>query len=113
MLADVLRGDGHEVETVHSGQQALARLGERVFDIVLSDLRMPGLDGRALHAALEAGSPQHLERIAFITGDTMDGPMRAFLEGSGRPYLEKPIRPDEVRNLVAAIRARGAKGGRG
>lgn len=110
MLAEVLRESGHRVEVVHSGQAALRCIEARAFDVVLSDLRMPGLDGPALHAALERTSPELVARLAFITGDTMDGRMREFLERAGRPFLEKPIRPDEVRALVAAIGGRHSRG---
>lgn len=103
MLADILHEDGHRIEVVHSGQDALARIAEHGFDVVLSDLRMPGLDGPALHAALARSKPELLARLAFITGDTMDGPMRRFLESAARPHLEKPIHPDELRALVAGI----------
>lgn len=64
---------------------------------------MPEMNGPALHAALHRSHPEYRDRIAFITGDTMDGPMRRFLEATTRPYLEKPIRPHEVRALVASI----------
>ena len=103
MIADVLHIDGHRVEVVRSGEAALARIAEHDFAIVLSDLRMPDLDGPALYAALARIHPQYLERIAFVTGDTMEGPMRQFLERVGRPWLDKPIRPDEVRALVAEL----------
>ena len=52
-LTRLLRRDGHTVDTAPNGRMALARLQERAYDLILSDLRMPELDGSGLYQALE------------------------------------------------------------
>ena len=66
---------------------------------------MPNLDGPSLFEELKANEPELVERLAFVTGDTMSPKAREFLEASGRPYIEKPIRPQELRDLVHNLTA--------
>lgn len=100
MMADILADDGHSVEIAHSGSQALDIIEKRPFDLVLSDLRMPDLDGPAMFDAIREARQDLVSRIAFITGDTMSTRIRDFLQVSRRPYIEKPIAPQDVRDLV-------------
>jgi DNA-binding NarL/FixJ family response regulator len=64
---------------------------------------MPGLDGPSLFRHLEANHPELVERVAFITGDTLSGEIHKFLQATRRPYLEKPVGPDDIRDLVRQI----------
>jgi PAS domain S-box-containing protein len=100
MLADILEEEGHKVEIAHSGSQALDKIELNDFDLILSDLRMPDIDGPAMFDAIREARPDMVSRIAFITGDTMSGRIRTFLQESERPYIEKPITPQDVRDLV-------------
>jgi two-component system NtrC family sensor kinase len=65
------------------------------------------MGGAALHAWLERRRPELCGRVAFVTGDTLGHGAGAFLARSGRPVLEKPFVPAEVRRLVAALRPGG------
>lgn len=107
LLGDILRADGHRVEIAHSGSAALETIEQRDFDIILSDLRMPGLDGPSLYRVLEERQSDLLSRVAFITGDALSPKIKSFLQTVGRPYIEKPIIPQEVRNLVRLVSESG------
>ena len=89
LVADILRFDGHDVETANSGKRALELIAQNDFDVILSDLRMPGLDGPTLFRHLEESRPELVSCIAFITGDTLSTDIHQFLKSSQRPYLEK------------------------
>jgi CheY-like chemotaxis protein len=102
MLAEILALDGHRVEQAADGNEALARLAERRFDLVISDLLMPALDGPALYERLRQTDPAMAERVLFITGDTLSVSAQQFLERAGRPVIEKPLSPDEIRRAVGA-----------
>ncbi|BBK32368.1 PAS domain S-box-containing protein [Stella humosa] len=103
VVAAMLRHTGDRVEIAMSGGEALARLRDAPFDLILSDLRMPGLDGEALFGLLAREQPHMLARLGFITGDAMGGQAQRFLARCGRPFLEKPITPADLSRLVAAI----------
>ena len=73
------------------------------YDLIISDLRMPGVSGHDLHARLAETKPHLLERMGFVTGDTLGSSMDDFLRGCGRPVLEKPFTKIGVRCLIASI----------
>ena len=108
IVSDVLTEAGHRVAIATSGRAAMEKLVYRRYDVVLSDVRMPDLDGPALYDLLEDRYPELRDRVAFITGDTMSTAIRRFLDRCGRPYLEKPVVPADLRRLVAQLGGRGA-----
>jgi len=106
VISDVLEHEGHYVETVSSGTTALEKLKHQRYDVILSDIRMPGMDGPGLYRQLAATMPEQIDRLAFITGDTLTPKIREFLEASERPYLEKPLLPRDIRDLVDLLMRR-------
>jgi PAS domain S-box-containing protein len=102
MLAEILAADGHVVEGAANGRQALERLGEARFDLVISDLIMPQLDGPGLYEELCRRDPAMADHLLFITGDTLSASARVFLQRVQRPAIEKPFVPVEVRRAVRA-----------
>lgn len=100
-MAKILETVGHEVEIAHGGLAGLEALRRRDFDLIVSDLRMPDLDGRALWQRAEGLRPGLSRRFLFITGDTLSPMAREFLVDGDRPYLEKPIAPADLRLAVA------------
>lgn len=71
MLGDILAAEGYQVETADSGEKALTLIARDSFDVILSDVRMPRLDGPSLYATLERQDPSLLKRTAFVSGDTL------------------------------------------
>jgi PAS domain S-box-containing protein len=113
MLSEILALDGHVVEQAADGDEALARLAERRYDLVISDLLMPALDGPGLYERLRQTDPAMADRLLFITGDTLSPSARRFLERAGRPVIEKPLAPAEVRHAVGAALQRQPRRGDG
>ena len=105
LLIDILERDGHRVERAHSGREALSHLSNGEVDLILSDLRMPDLDGPALYHELAAQRPDLLPRLVFMTGDTLGGDMTGFLTDTGVRVLEKPLDPASVRSKIQAFLA--------
>ncbi len=98
-LAHAFRKEGYEVVTCSDGAAALQQLQQRPFDLVLTDLRMPGIDGMALLAACQSHWPE--TRVIMLTGyATLDNAVAAMKAGAYH-YLAKPFRLDEVRELAA------------
>jgi DNA-binding NtrC family response regulator len=93
-LAKNLERAGHAVEHAPHGEAALARLGEASFDVVLTDLKMPVMDGMALlHAMHERGLPP---AVVVLTGyGTIESAVEAMKLGAA-DYLIKDARPQEI-----------------
>ncbi|MFN0305043.1 MAG: ATP-binding protein [Burkholderiales bacterium] len=109
-LADILTGKSNHVVTVGSGREALQRMATQDFDVILTDIRMPDLDGRALYQEIERRWPERTARVIFVTGDTLISTLREFAAAMGRPVIEKPFLPDDVRRIVAELVATNAHG---
>ena len=71
--------------------------------MVLTDIRMPDLDGRELYREIERRWPRRAARVVFVTGDTLASELREFVRDSGRRVIEKPFLPSEVRRVVAEV----------
>ena len=100
LLREVLEHDGHSVVTAQSGEEALELIKDGHIDLLISDLRMPHLDGPGLYRSLSDAGHELARRIVFITGDTLGPAAGRFLKEHDLPYLEKPFTPEEVRCLV-------------
>src|SRR5499427_9017612 len=68
-VGEALQDAGYLVERAADGEEALMLLGRRSFDLVICDLKMPRLDGRAFHVKLAAAAPALARRVIFVTGD--------------------------------------------
>jgi len=103
LIADVLREDNHEVESVSNGQAGLARISNKTYDLVICDLRMPHLDGRAVYEALVRAGSSIQNRILFITGDTLAPRTFEFFEKNHLRYLAKPFLVEELKMAVYQV----------
>ena len=103
ILVEFLDVTGLTIEVAASGQEARDRIAAQDYDAVLCDLRMPGLDGPALYAEVGKQRPELLSRFIFATGDVLSDSGRKFLNESGRPCLEKPLMPEQVRRIVLQV----------
>ncbi len=102
LMRDVLESAGIDVATAESGAVALELLAEARFDAIVSDVRMPDLDGAALWRAVRDRQPHLARRMLFVTGDTLSSQARQVLEESGCASLDKPFAKAD---LLAAVRA--------
>ncbi|HSJ31237.1 MAG TPA: sigma-54 dependent transcriptional regulator [Longimicrobiales bacterium] len=100
-LADALGDDGHDVTQAADGLAALQRLHERAFDLVITDLRMPGaLDGVDILRKAKAEQPE-IEVVVLTAYGTVDSAVEAMKLGAF-DYLQKPLgSPAELRLIVA------------
>lgn len=103
LIADVLGGEGFEVDTAPDGLAALDRLASRTYDVVLSDLRMPELDGLGLFREIEQRYPDLLRRFVFITGTSEHTDYHGFIDDVKVPVLTKPF---DMMNLVRVVQTR-------
>ena len=103
MLGEMLRRDGYDISLAASGNEALRRIEAEPFDAIISDVRMPDLDGPGLLQALTKAKSPLADRLIFITGDTLSPSARTFLAAAKRPVVEKPLSPDLVRQAIELV----------
>jgi len=100
-LAAWFAKDGHRVDTANSGLQALERLEQKVFDVYLVDIKMPGMDGLEFLAKLKEKQPD-----ASVIMITAHGSIQTAVEAMKRgasDYLCKPFDPDELSLLMERV----------
>jgi DNA-binding NtrC family response regulator len=99
LLRAVLETDGHEVDTASSGEEAVARLKEGFHDIVIMDIRMPGLDGVAALTRMKDLSPETgvIMMTAYASVETAVQAMKL----GALDYITKPIDIDEVSAVIS------------
>lgn len=105
-LRDALESAGHQVQTVYEGAAALETLSRKPFDLVISDIRMPGADG--MKVLRQARSGNHPAEVLLITGfGTIDQAVEAMKEGA-HSYITKPFLNEavvEIVNKIAQLRS--------
>lgn len=98
-----LRGDGYEVTTARSGAEALVSVAETLPDLIISDIRMPGMDGYALTRKLRESPRTALVPIIFLTAkDTTADRIEGFRAGVDA-YIAKPFDADELLVVIGSI----------
>lgn len=102
-VSETLRAEGYEVKTARRGAEAMTRIAESVPDLIISDIRMPGMDGYQLVRTLRANARTRLVPIVFLTAkDEITDRIAGFRTGVDA-YLTKPFEPEELVAIVEAI----------
>ena len=94
VLSDILKDEGYETETATSGEKALARMGERDFAVVITDLNMKGMPGMAL---LKHIKQRHLDtNVIIMTGfGSIESAIEAMKDGA-YDYVTKPVKSEQL-----------------
>ncbi|HMC82314.1 MAG TPA: ATP-binding protein, partial [Candidatus Polarisedimenticolia bacterium] len=106
LLHEVLVRAGHRVETARDGEQALRKILSGGYDAVISDLKMPGMDGAELYDAVCREKPEMSSRFVFSTGDVASMATQDFFQKTGCPYLMKPFDLKAVRDTLDRLFSR-------
>jgi len=98
-MTSILRQEGYEVDAADGGEKALAAIRERFYDLVLTDMNMPGIDGMQVLAEVRKRSPNTVTLV--ITGyGSLDSALQAIQLGA----YEYLLKPTEVPELKQAVR---------
>ena len=101
LLRDTFESSGYAVDTASDGAQALDQVvGQHAYDAILSDIRMPVLDGPELYDELVRRYPALASRILFMTGDARGPESSAFLTRTRAPHVLKPFTLVDVVTMV-------------
>ena len=111
LLAEFLTLEGYEVDRAMNGREALELVRHQAYALIVSDVRMPDVDGPALYYELRVVCPEVTRRMVFVTGDIMSTETRRFLDETCLRYLEKPFTMAEFRAVVQGVLAESSKPG--
>ncbi len=103
VCARTLNAEGFQVDIAVNGKVALDMWREKSYDLCLTDIRTPEMNGIELYQHLESEFPEAVNKVIFTTGDVLSSNIREFLERTNRPYLSKPFTPNELRAIVKTV----------
>lgn len=102
-LDTLLSHEGHMVETIRVAEKALQRLQSSEYDLILLDIKMPGMDGIEFYHRMSGIKPSMKDRVICITGDIISQKNKEFLEDTGIPFVTKPFGIEEVIETVSEV----------
>jgi signal transduction histidine kinase/CheY-like chemotaxis protein len=108
LIGDVLEDEGFRVDLLLDGREALKRAASETYDLVICDMKMPGLDGQNFYMTLASTGNPLRERFLFVTGDIIAAHTQEFLVHNHLPHVAKPFRVEELIEKVRQVLA-GAK----
>jgi CheY-like chemotaxis protein len=103
LIVDTLTREGYQLDTAPNGVVALEKIQHQRYDLILSDLHMPQLNGVGLYLALTQQLDRLSDRIIFITGSTGSSQLHGFLKETGLPVLRKPFTLVELLQVVRQV----------
>jgi DNA-binding NarL/FixJ family response regulator len=102
-VSETLRAEGYEVQTARRGSEAMVRVADALPDLIISDIRMPGMDGYALVRNLRASPRSRLVPIIFLTAKDETADRIAGFRTGVDAYVTKPFEPEELVAIVRSI----------
>ncbi|MFC1928920.1 MEDS domain-containing protein [Chloroflexota bacterium] len=99
-ITAVLTEEGHEIEIVDNGDDAMERLSNEEYDVILLDIKLPGMSGIEIYEQLQKSSKSLTKKVIFITGDVMSVDTMVFIKSSQTSYIAKPF---DAEKLVTEI----------
>jgi len=103
LIADVLEDEGMRVDVLLDGREALDRAVRERFDLIVCDMKMPGIDGQHFYRSLAQKSAGLQDRFLFVTGDVLAPQTQEFLERNRIPYVAKPFRVEELTERIRRL----------
>ncbi len=103
LITDMLSLDGYHVETAPNGIAALEKAQGRRYDLILTDLHMPELDGAGLYRELTRRQAHLSQKIIFLTGTAGESEAHRVVQETGLPLLRKPFDITELLELVRKV----------
>ncbi len=99
----MLKSMGHQAVAVNSAEKALDRLENEDYELIICDVRMPGLGGQGFYHQLRSAHPDLAKRVIFATGDTVSPATRAFLDSADTPHVSKPFKIEELQEAIEDV----------
>jgi len=98
-----LSTEGFEVDIAMNGLIAKEMVANKNYDLFLSDIRTPQMNGIEFYRYLEEEYPAMAGKVIFTTGDILSGNIDTFLKEVNKPFLPKPFLPDDLKQIVRKL----------
>lgn len=108
LLGEMLNMLGCQTTIAHAGAVALTHLTRADYDVILSDYRMPQMNGEQFYREVAALKPHLAKRFIFLTGDVVNEQTHAFLTSTGNIHLAKPFSLGNVKEAIHTLLTDGA-----
>ena len=103
----ILKKHGCEVEVAKDGREAFEILKEKSFDFLISDVRMPGMDGKMLYKTIRDKRMFSPDAIILTSGDMLSDRTQEFIRASKIKFLPKPFKEEDLLKLIGEIFKKG------
>jgi len=103
VIIDILSLNGYGVDTALNGIAALEKIESRRYDLILTDLHMPELDGAGLYRELAKRQTHPPQKIIFLTGTAGISESQRLVQETGLPVLRKPFNLVDLLELVRKV----------
>ena len=100
----ILESEGIEAVSFTRSKDALETIRNENFDLVITDLKMPEMDGMDLYRRIAQRYPALRGRVVLVTGDTLSPSTAEFLQETGAPTVRKPFSARDLRSAVQTAR---------
>ena len=103
----VLGGEGYEVDTVDNADDALKMIESQRYNLILLDIKMPGMDGVELYRRIQKIAKSLARRVIFITGDILSSDTEKFFAETKVVRIDKPFNAAQLKQEVKRVLTRG------
>lgn len=107
LLTKVLKLGGHFVDYAYDGRQALELINHNQYDLLITGIKMPGMNGRKLFEVMKKTHPKLADKTIFLTGDTFNKETLEFLEKNNQVCFHKPLKIVEFQEKIEQMLAQG------
>ncbi|MEK6725585.1 MAG: ATP-binding protein [Deltaproteobacteria bacterium] len=101
LINEVLVDSGFHVDTAVSGDVALRLLSNQTYDLIISDFKMPGMNGKEFYHKVKSMKPDAANKIIFISGDSVSDGTQTFLKDTGNLFLKKPFTLEDLMKVIS------------
>jgi CheY-like chemotaxis protein len=107
-LIESLKSEGCSIDTAVDGLEGFEKIASDEYDLIISDVMMPGLNGQKLYKYMSEVKPQLIHRCILITG-AMNDELEAFCKSVNLPFLNKPFSTSDLKSLIFSLLTKSEK----
>ncbi len=105
LVKEFLTRQGHDVVVASTGEEGLQNAQEGDFDVIVCDMRLPGISGEDVCMGVLEEKPEMADRIMVATGDILSPQTQDFFDRTGLPHIHKPFTLEDLKDAIARLLA--------